>query len=202
MKPIVVFYHAYIPNSLDIFNDQINELKQSKIINFCKEIHINYWSPTITFESDDNKIIYHKNDIEFNSEYSTIKMLYDYCKKYDCYVLYMHTKSASRLSTQTTSWRKYMEYFNIFLWKDVIKILEKYDTYGVDLHKNPRHYSGNFWWATSNHIKKLSEPIPNDRMAQEFWVASQGNCYCAHESNIDLYYNIYNENIYKKKIII
>jgi hypothetical protein len=73
-------------------------------------------------------------------------------------------------------WRKYMSYFVIDKWENRVKELEEYDCTGVNFsEKNnniPRHYSGNFWWSKSSHIKKnkdIMERYP-DRMFCEMWL--------------------------------
>jgi hypothetical protein len=73
----------------------------------------------------------------------------------------------------------------------------------------PLHYSGNFWWTKSTHIRKLVNPIswaPDSnyemwRHMCEMWVCQLPNSKynSAHNSNIDHYKNPYPKNLYEKK---
>ena len=56
-----------------------------------------------------------------------------------------------------------------------IKCLEKLETHdvvSVEYLSRPQHHmSGNFWWATSNHISKLNVPHSNARRHKfEFFI--------------------------------
>ena len=59
----------------------------------------------------------------------------------------------------------------MYKYKDAIENLGYYDTVGVNLQDGP-HYSGNFWWSKSSHIKKLNREIGINYVAPEFWVTS------------------------------
>ena len=105
-------------------------------------------------------------------EYPTLVRLWHEAQRrqdhFLCY--YFHTKGASLSQTErqgaANAWRLYMEYFNIEKWKDCVNILNGYETSGVELQDAQSHYSGNFWWATSEYIRKL----PN---ADEFWARNR-----------------------------
>ena len=104
-----------------------------------------------------------------------------------------------------TNWVRHLSYFNIEKWEDRIKNLDKYDTSGLNYIKNPKgnknklvrqsirmleksdgyhrakHYAGNFWWANSNHIKKMKKPSDlvlcgnylKRRWIAEFWIGGE-----------------------------
>lgn len=103
-------------------------------------------------------------------ELHTLKVLHDDCLfDKDQYVMYMHTKgmqhyygsvkNTSALSNVNT-WRKFMEYVCIDQWRECINDLIECDAVGMNLYKTPFvHFSGNFWWATGEHIAKLKEPF-------------------------------------------
>jgi len=113
-------------------------------------------------------------------------------------------------------WVEYLSYFNIEKWQDRISDLEKHDASGVNLTKNPSwlsrqlikatkerdcrsefHYSGNFWWSNSGHIKKLPKPTSlvnnshiKDRFLCEGWVCvntEKENLYNAWSSDVNHY---------------
>ena len=84
-------------------------------------------------------------------------------------VFYLHSKGVKHYLKQKTEnnvndWIEYLCHYNIFHHQTCIKYLEDYDAVGVNLqikeYEYPLHYSGNFWWSKSSHIKKLS--IIND----------------------------------------
>ncbi len=155
------------------------------------------------------KIIFENPDLNL-LEFPTLLLLKDFAKNNINYnILYLHSKGVSTNENEiknVDSWRRYMLYFNITRYKDCLKFLKEYDTCGVDLHSNPvLHYSGNFWWGTSNYIKNLPEfeympTIISNRHKAEFWI-----CYnktskhkAMWEANVNLYSNDYTENFYKK----
>ena len=113
-----------------------------------------------------------------------------------CY--YLHTKGASKFETPqqapTNAWREYMEYFNLERWLDCVAILSDHDTCGVELQCDDSHYSGNFWWATSDYLKRL--PDGHEywnknracRVAAEFYVClADPKAYCFKDFAEDLY---------------
>jgi hypothetical protein len=61
-------------------------------------------------------------------------------------------------------WAKYLDYWNIEMWRSAYLILKNsdYDTVGANWHdvwENPHniegHWSGNIWWANSEYIKRI-----------------------------------------------
>jgi len=55
------------------------------------------------------------------------------------------------------------------------------DAVGVNLQEKendyPLHYSGNFWWSKSSHIRKLREINDNFYNSSEFWITSTNGIY-------------------------
>jgi hypothetical protein len=101
-----------------------------------------------------------------------------------------------------------MLYFLISKWEKCINNLLECDTCGVDLRNEPTlHYSGNFWWSTSNNIISLPNPIsfsnlnryPNPlnsaRHNQEFWI-----CYNRNKKHISMWdcgINVYERHLHR-----
>ncbi len=117
-----------------------------------------------------------------------------------CY--YFHTKGASLAAAPqqqaANAWRAYMEYFNIEKWRECATVLGAYETCGVELQSEDSHYSGNFWWATSDYIKKLPDGYRywqqnrNNRVAAEFYLCqARPKAYC---------FNDFVENLYDHEI--
>lgn len=113
-----------------------------------------------------------------------------------CY--YLHTKGASLAATPrqaaADAWRRYMEYFNVEKWQDCAEILNRHETCGVELQCEDSHYSGNFWWARSEYIKKLPNGYEywrqnkDNRVAAEFYLClAQPKAHCFYDFVENLY---------------
>lgn len=120
---------------------------------------------------------FYENDDSKKCEFPTLNKLWDDSKQSQFNVLYLHSKGAFRNNKNVQDWTEYLTYFNIERWKCIIEYLKKYDVVGVNLRKNSPlmnqqllkvgipskelglcHFSGNFWWAKSDYIKKLPKP--------------------------------------------
>ena len=66
-----------------------------------------------------------------------------------------------------------MEYYLIHKHKECIKRLDEYDIVGVNYGKNPDHFSGNFWWCTSDYFLTLDKQIGEGYCDPEFYVCSK-----------------------------
>lgn len=79
----------------------------------------------------------------------------------DHYIGYAHLKGLTKLNNKPVQdWKDYLVYWGIERWEDSIEQLKSgCDTSSVNWSETPwPHYSGNFWWATSNYIRRL-EPL-------------------------------------------
>jgi len=118
-------------------------------------------------------------------ELPTLNYLYNFCSYNINYnILYIHTKNVGKeINFCIEEQIEYMLYFLINKWQICIEQLSNYHACGVDLRIEPvLHYSGNFWWASSDHIASLPPPAdfnnlskyPNPlqslRHNQEFWI--------------------------------
>ena len=116
----------------------------------------------------------------------------------DSYVLYLHTKGNSYLNArqEITDWTNMMLHFLVETHEDCFHALDgAHDTVGCNYGASPApHYSGNFWWAKTNHIATLpalSEDVP-DKMAPEFWLFQNNHTACTlHSSGINHYHEAY-----------
>jgi hypothetical protein len=176
--------------------------------------------PDIRLCDDKIKIVSIGNPKEY--ERITLHHMRKSSESEDVLYYYLHTKGITRFGTKyepfVINWIERMLYFNIQHWKKAVKILsdDKYDTYGCDYYNGgkpeeifiPPHYSGNFWWAKSSHIKQLSSKIPyqlngeNYYIAPEVWVATKNDkLFCIYKSGGEIgglnYSKIFPENEYK-----
>ena len=103
-------------------------------------------------------------------ESSTIMSLHNYCKKEvkegrSSYVFYMHSKGGCCVRGKkkvsynvepVASWREGMNTFNVEFPSICLRALNLgYSTCGMEYQD--AHYSGNFWYASYNKYKFLSD---------------------------------------------
>lgn len=152
-------------------------------------------------------------------EIPTLRSLKNFCDNdtANSVVLYLHHKGVTRPTDPcVTDWRALMLHFNVENWQQCVdKLTEGYDTVGVNWMSESEypHYSGNFWWATSEYIKQLpvlSMPRDNDfrsqlnvnsadhRLDSEFWIGgSNPHAYSFHNSTVNHYHNTYPAYMYR-----
>jgi hypothetical protein len=112
-------------------------------------------------------------------ELPTIHSLHKHAFVEDMYVLYLHTKGVkhNNRNKNVLDWVNYLTYFNIEKHETCIQALEDgADTVGVNLQKDktvPTHYSGNFWWAKSDYLKKLPPCVYTHYNSTEFWLTEK-----------------------------
>ena len=184
------FIHVYAVNNwLDIFENQLSKIKISGLYWKLEKIFVgvNTEYKTIAKPSVDSKVdvLYYLNAPD---EALTLSFLHKFCYEANAKVFYIHTKGVSRNSPQNqVDWRNLMEYFIIENHISCLRELEKNDIVGVNWHLGEGymnastkscggtevtpHFSGNFWWANSDYIRKLPSIYPiNSRYECEFWI--------------------------------
>lgn len=174
---IYVYYHIYAVDGVEpIIDEQINLIKKHFEFPYKLNVGISIaddnYSISYLFEKFNNI-----RDVRARgNEFTTIDLIEKDKQKFgdSDYILYLHTKGASRIKSQThlypniVTWRHLMNYFNIEKCKDIFKLFEKSDfnTYGILLNKM---YSGNFWWMTGKYAKSINliNVDKNDRFNAE-----------------------------------
>jgi hypothetical protein len=198
MKNFCVYHIACMNDWKTIFDDQINTIVNSNILNDLDGLYI-----TLIYQKIED-IVYieekiknlNKTSIKYKTtnfyeyEFPALKLVRELSEKFDCNILYFHTKGVSineinmgfyhgskdiiHLKNCVNDWRKYMEYFVIENYENCLYHLKEYDACGVNLVNEPsKHFSGNFWWSKSSHINKLPEIKNidiNHRWNAEFWI--------------------------------
>lgn len=114
-------------------------------------------------------------------EQHTLNLIYDDVQAgYDGPVLYAHTKGAGYPSAYSTDWRQCMTRLVLDAEDCMRRLGEGSDTVGCHWLtradwpgriKTP-FYGGNFWWATSDHLRRLARPQETNRFDAEAWLAS------------------------------
>jgi hypothetical protein len=200
-----IYYHSYCVNDcLEKFNHTYSKIIDSNLIKDVSSINVVVCGPDYHSFSKSIKN-YDKVNIYFSesdtSEDATLNFLWKDSFKDNFNCLYLHSKGVTHGKNECIlSWVNYMEYFCIYKYKDCLSALNNFNTVGVNLQHTPQdHYSGNFWWAKSDYIRKLIKPIDfktplfNNRYKCEYWICSSDNKnFCElHQSDVDHYCNIY-----------
>jgi hypothetical protein len=188
-KTICIYFISTIEFAEYRFLNQINEMLNSGFYDACEQI--------VCFVTGNNK-----NIVDKLLSLSKVKLIQTtnnemekYClnnyKKYinvSTYnVVYLHTKGASHspLNEYINDWCKICNYFTINLWKLNIILLQYYSCIGINLMSYPvPHFAGNNWWATSEHLSNLKEPIGEKYLDPEMYILNSINI----KNNIDKVY--------------
>lgn len=87
-------------------------------------------------------------------EYPTLGLLQDACQTWNGPVYYLHTKgvSYSPHNPYARYWRRQMLDEIVTNHRRCLAMLTSADTVGANWSES--HYSGNFWWARSGHIRR------------------------------------------------
>lgn len=198
MKNYIYIHVCCINNWKEIFNKLVADIKKSGLYDNIDEIRCVF----LTRNSKDADYIKDpKIKIKVLSDYGlyevpTINMIHQDAQKEDFNVLYIHTKGVSVRNQNNPfvkDWVEYLIYFNIYLFQTCIDKLSMFDAVGVNLQNEPTlHFSGNFWWSKSEHIKKLN-PCEAAYWSPEFWIAyrKKGKYLSLWNSNINHYVTRY-----------
>lgn len=190
-----IFYHIAVMSGWKDSHDIIESyLIDSKIVESCDQIVycingnfqevVNY----AKIFSEKQLFVNMWNDFD-RYEFPTINFLKQYLGQIEVKALYIHTKCASHYNILDGGccayWLDTMCYYNISNFAVNAALLDTYDAIGSGYCVEPwSHFSGNFWWSKSSHIRKLSplifgyENFPHDakfgqRHDAERWVCSQ-----------------------------
>lgn len=90
------------------------------------------------------------------------------------YLYYFHTKGVSRSKQVFHDRRQNLNFFILEKHEACLFWLRNgYDAVGTALSLYPTlHFSGNFWWTTSDHLKKLPKEIRDTYYAPEMYICS------------------------------
>jgi len=192
--PIIGFMHICMINEyLEIVGEQINLMVTSGLYDEVKRVDIGCVGPEENLELlkraykpfDKLHFQIHSKDIE-KYEFLTLGMLQQRSIiSAQFHGFYIHTKGVSWPGHEGGKhWRDYMNHYILTKWQDNIRMLEfGYDTCGVKLvnKRFPLHYSGNFFWFSSEYVKVLPKVLKSDmtdRFNAEMWIGC-GQPICA-----------------------
>ena len=235
----VIYINVAVTGEVDrILGNLLDRIKASGLGEHCKEIHlvINGDLSKLTVDlSDPIYVIHHSHRDSERYEFPAIDLLWKKAQEEDLRFLYLHTKGVGSFRPTVEDWVEYLIHFNVDRWRDRLEELGGHDCTGVNLQgewnpislnsslwdKEPlylkvnerlyslRHYSGNFWWSKSSHLKKLPNPyrwIPDEnfrkwRIANEMWVCQiqEGEYFGAWTSGVNHYDEYYPKEKYRSE---
>ena len=195
---ICFFHSCTINNNTIVLFDMLNLIKKSDLLEKLDYLFIINFGDNIAYPCNKIKVINYSSDISM-FEKPTINLLNYTCRLHDFNVLYLHTKGITHTNyQQIVDWRNYMLYFVVEQFETCLDALNEYDTVGVNYLEQPRkHFSGNFWWSKSSHIKNL-DPITSDvRHDCEWWIMTKENKYKnLFSSGLDHYHSLFPRSAY------
>jgi hypothetical protein len=196
---IRIYYHVYVIDGVEaIINEQLPLIKKWIDHPYLLTIGISVAEegksadPIIKSIQDHNMntdvII---GDIKTkDNEFVTLNLIQRDNQSFDDsdYILYLHTKGASRQKdpdySRIKQWRNTMQLFNIEYINNVFDVLDSgvFNTYGYSLEtvNDPTNimYSGNFWWMLGSYAKTIDitdVDITNRSSAELHYIQSGDN---------------------------
>ncbi len=164
-KPIYIFYHICPKGDLwkKIVDEQVNDLLKSGLYDKATTIFYGCSCPNcdvilrnafknLTKFKELPKAIVPDSD---TNENLTINAMIDIAKTVDANFLYIHSKGTTNKSPNAHIWRRFMMYWLVHRNELCLDILKRgFYTIGTIVVASLKHYSGNFFWTTSDFIKK------------------------------------------------
>jgi len=207
-KGLFCFIHSTVIEQyeLDSLDQIIDFLMLHNKINIFSKIFIINNGVSI----NKNRYIHYPNIIVvelssdiYKHEISTINLMYHFSLlNSNSKILYMHTKDVDQENNDNLKdWIDMMLYFLISKNESCIKYLENNDVVGCNYQATQKpHFSGNFWWANANYLKKLSIIKSNNKDDAKFWLFSTSRCKykCIYNSQINHYVHRYPKESYEK----
>jgi len=129
------------------------------------------------------------------TENITMRKIWNHSQTEDMRILYLHSKGITSTlkhlemaewgaTTFKTYyyWRQFLNWGVIENWRKCVESLRIGDIAGVNFYNAPsKHFSGNYWWANSNYIKRLPDPSTTDwwinikNKSSDPWLKSAGD---------------------------
>ena len=196
----------------------VEKIKDSGLINHLESIYINNIGiPILENTYGDKFKISNYSDNPALYEIPTINKIDQFSKENLNYnILYLHTKGINYddNNQKENDWIDMMLYFIVEKYELCLEKLQQgIQAVGCNYYdeqmkiRNPKHFSGNFWWANSQYISTLPSLIgktenvnPNDA---EFWLCNNNpSVYEIHNSKINHYFDVYPDILYRYNLLI
>jgi hypothetical protein len=188
-----IFFHVYLKSGYSrILLDKFKKFRLSGLYEKTIKIYLLLFGDDIGLHSEfltELKEVYPKIEYvvitnqEFQNEPDTLNFMLKKASEYEknTHMLYLHTKGVSYanpyIKRNIDAWVRYLDLYVIKEWEECIKGLEENDAAGgLYESSNPKHFSGNFWWANSDYLKtlpRLNVGNVTKYNRGEFWILSQ-----------------------------
>ena len=186
-----IFFHVYLKNDFShILLGKFKKLKSSGLYDRANKIYLTLFGDIEKhqeFLSDLNDL-YRKIEYaviankEFHNEADTLNFMLkkaELCEN-NTPMLYLHTKGVSHIhpvmKKNIGAWTRYLDLYTINKWEECIEGLKDNDVAGgLYESSDPKHFSGNFFWANSEYIKslpRLNKYNIDSYNRGEFWILS------------------------------
>jgi len=212
-----IFFHVYLKSGYThILLNKFKKFKASGLYEKTNKIYLSLFGDDFDSHSEflnELKDVYPKIEYllitnqEFKNEPDTLNFMLKKANEYSSNtpMLYLHTKGLSYthpiMKRNVEAWVRYLDLFVINKWEECVKALEENDAAGgLYVYQDPKHFSGNFWWANSEYLKtlpRLNSHNINQYNRGEFWILSNTDKVYSVQDNTpqDRYQNyVMNEN--------
>ena len=111
-------------------------------------------------------------------EQVTLEKLREFAHENVGAIFYAHTKGATNTSHVAQPWRISMTHDTVTRWRECVEALETCDAAGPHWitstqSEHARHkffFGGNFWWATTDYLRRLPKLENEHRFQAEGWI--------------------------------
>jgi hypothetical protein len=227
-KTDVYIHVAVMGNINEVLTTILTRIHESGLYDHSNHIYLSVNGDINQLNVDLSKekyIIINDNKDVTKCEFPTVELLWrnSIVDGDNTNILYLMTKGVSRDNPNVIDQLNMLNYFLIDKWRDRLSELKENDCTSVNLRGNPedlnfhpslwgygkapKHYSGNFWWTKSSHVKKLINPVswcPDNnffdwRMMCEMWICMDPNSkyHNAYSSTVDHYQSPYPKELYQ-----
>ena len=211
MKNIIYIHVCCVNNWQEVLYKLFHNIQLSGLYHHVDEIRCVVlarddclWNECAVFNDTKVNVIFLSNDISLH-EFKIMELIYEHSLEEDFNMLYLHTKGIRHYGQiyeqNVKDWVDYMIYYNIIKWMTCLEELKDCDVVGVNLQKDPWHFSGNFWWSKSSHIKTLGVISDRSYNGPEFYITSKSGTYVSlFNSNVNHYHEGYPYELYHNKV--
>ena len=205
---IYVFIHVCaISNYRSVFTKLLNTIKSSNLYGLITKIYVvvlGTFDITDEMYKDTKLEVIYNNENTRTYERTTLNFMRAHALQHEenYKYLYLHTKGLQYNGQNhcVNDWIDLMLYFLVINCDTCIDLLNLYDACGVNFLSDPQpHFSGNFWWANSFHIKKLPHLQNYDwYLESEMWLCNFNGTYVSlHQSGVNHYLTRYPATLYE-----
>ncbi len=186
-----IFFHVYLKNDFShILLNKFKKFTASGLYEKTNKIYLSLFGDIEKHQEflTDLKDLYSKIEYvliankEFDNEADTLNFMLKKAESYEknTPMLYVHAKGVSHthpiLKKNIGAWVRYLDLYTINKWEECIEGLKENDAAGgLYEASNPKHFSGNFFWANSEYVQSLpriNKYNIDSYNRGEFWILS------------------------------